>query len=118
MNKRKMVPIIIAVILLLVAVFLFFYNKSKKNLGYTKLIINYNNETKEYKDLNELKTFDINQSFIVGSVEKTRMIVLAPVDVTVNNKTVKANNEIEIIGGNSYNVCFSSNDCFKIELSR
>jgi len=122
MNKKKLIPIILIVVLSILAIILLISLVVKKNNqnntkeGYTKLIINYNNEKKEYKDLSKISSITIGEhKFTLGAVEPSRLIIYTNRQVSVNNKSYT---DVEINGGKEYKVCFDTDDCFTAQYVR
>ncbi len=116
MKKQKLIPIVIAVILAIVAIILFINLMNKKNEVYSKLIVNYNNETKEYDNLVEVPVISVGSGkFVLGSIEPQRIILASNSSVIVNNET---KDEIDIAGGKEQKICFNTNDCFSVTYSR
>ena len=121
MNKKKLIPIIFIVILSIVAITLLISvivkknNNSDKN-AYTKLVVKYNNETKEYTDLTKTAFIMVgDQKFFLGSVEPKRVIIYTNKNVQVDKKDYE---DVEINGGKEYKICLADNDCFTITYSR
>ena len=50
MESKKIVPIVLAVVILIIGLFIF-AKRNKKEEGYTALNVTYINETKEYKNI-------------------------------------------------------------------
>ena len=118
-NVKKIIPLVIAGVLLIVAIVLFVNNLGKGNdKKYTKVVVNYNNETKEY-ELTDLRNIEIGEiDFLVNSIEPNRIIITTSLEVTVNDQKVDSKKEIEVYGDKKYKVCITSDDCFQIEYSR
>lgn len=116
MDKGKLYPIIITVILIFLALFLFANKNKKSDEYYPKLIVIYNNQTHEYEKLNTdqfIKHGDVD--FYVVSNEGNKMVLITDVEVTLDGKKTK---EILIEAKKEYTICMSENDCLTARLSR
>ena len=63
-------------------------------------------------------TIDEKDLFRLAAFESSRVILACENEVTVNNKTVDANKEIEIYGNQDYNICLNTDECYSVRLSR
>lgn len=108
MDKNKVIPLAIAVILGIVAVSLFTVN-IKKNKEYSKLIISYKDSDNEYTDIKLENLIVVNNvSFSIISVSKNGMVMSSSEDVEFNKKKVS---ELQLNAGESHKVCFADDDC-------
>ena len=114
MAKGKMIPLIIAGILLILAVF-FFIRILRNNVSFDKLIVSYNDNNEEYEKLSIDNVIVVNNtSFWIVSIEKNKIVLNASDEVTINNETV---NEVSVELNKNSEVCFASNNCaiFKLQ---
>ena len=103
MESKKLVPIIVAIAILVYGVFI--YAKShKKEEGYTKLIVMYNEKETEYTNLKvgeKIKEIDAE----IIATEGNKIVVRV---FNGNDKEIKLNNDEK--------VCKIDNDCATLSL--
>ena len=103
MESKKIVPIVLAVVILITGLFIF-AKRNKKEEGYTALNVTYKNETKEYKNISVgLKLENLDAEIIATEGNK---VVLRLIDG--NDKEIKLNEEQKI--------CKAENDCGLVTL--
>ena len=113
MEKGKVIPMILAAILLIVAIIIFVYNQSK-DVSFDKLIVTYNGHKNEYDTLTVDDVIVVgNVSFWVVSTIKDSIVLNTSASVFIDNKEVT---EIEVNLNERKNVCFKENDCIFLEL--
>lgn len=103
MESKKIVPIVVAIVILLIGLFIF-AKRNKKEEGYTALNVTYKNETKEYKNISVgLKLENLDAEIIATEGNK---VVIRLIDG--NEKEIKLNEEQKI--------CKAKNDCGLVTL--
>lgn len=115
MDKGKLIPIVIIVLLCIFSVGIFFVNKNNNKSLYSKLIVNYQDEDIVYDELTVDKKFTIeNVNFYVSAVQKDMIVLTTDSYVTVN---LKNTSEFQIDVDKFANVCFSSGNCADFRLA-
>lgn len=116
MNKGKVTLIIVAGVLALVAIFLFF-NLESKNKVFNDLKISYQGQNQEYTDL-EVDTTILNVSDVSFQVvsKSNNAIVLATADPLFdeNGKEIGTEHKVELEKFTT--VCFKTSDCAYLTL--
>lgn len=103
MKSKKIVPIVLAVVILITGLFIF-AKRNKKEEGYTALNVTYKNETKEYKNITVgLKLENLDAEIIATEGNK---VVIRLIDG--RDKEIKLNEEQKI--------CKAENDCGLVTL--
>lgn len=103
METKKIIPIVLAILILFVGLFIF-KNNNKKEDGYSLLSVTYNNETKEYKNISVgLKLSNLDAEIIATEGNK---IVIRLIDGT----------DVEIKLNEEQKVCKADNDCGLVTL--
>ena len=108
MEKEKMIPIMIAMLLLVIAGIIFI-NNQRHNKSFEKLITDYNGEKHEYKDLKVEDVLVVNNtSFWIITIEKNS-VVLNSSDNLISNE--KESNEFKVELNKDNQVCFADETC-------
>lgn len=103
MESKKIVPIVVAIVILITGLFIF-AKRNKKEEGYTALNVTYKNETKEYKNISVgLKLENLDAEIIATEGNK---VVIRLIDGS--DKVIKLNEEQKI--------CKAENDCGLVTL--
>lgn len=114
MKSGKVISIVISAVLLLAAIVLFI-NLQKNNETFSILVVNYNNEKQEYKNIAVDNVFVVNNvSFWVVSTEKDT-IVLNTSDELYDGKNEKTN-EFYVKLKEDSTICFDTSDCVHMNL--
>ena len=114
MAKGKIVPLLIAGILLIIAI-VFLIRIIQNSTSFDKLIVSFNGNNEEYEKLAIDNVIVVNNtSFWIVSIEKDKIVLNASDDVTINNETV---NEVSVELNKNSEVCFANNSCaiFKLQ---
>ncbi|MBE6148407.1 MAG: hypothetical protein E7167_02810 [Firmicutes bacterium] len=113
MDKGKLIPLITAVVLLLVAIVVFVYNQSK-DVSFDKLVVTYKAQKNEYDTVKVDDVIVVDKvSFWVVSTVKNAIVLNASDYLLVDGKNVT---EIEVKLNESTNVCFTEEDCIMLQL--
>lgn len=114
MKSGRIISIAVAGVLLFAAIILFI-NLQKNNDTFSILVVNYNNEKQEYKNIEVENVFVVNNiSFWIVSKEKDT-IVLNTSDELYNEDNEKTN-EFSIKLKKDSSICFDENDCVHMTL--
>ena len=113
MEKGKVVPLITAVVLILVALVIFGYNQ--KNVStFEKLIVTYNAQKNEYDTLHVDDVIVVEDvSFWVVSTIRNSVVLNSSDYLLVDNKEVM---EIEIKINETKKACFTEDNCIMLQL--
>lgn len=113
MEKGKLIPIVISILLFIVAVGIFINNKSKSD-HFKELIVTYNSNTETYNNLKDNDIIKIgNTNFYIVSIQTNKVVLNTSSLLLVNNKEVS---EYEIGLNNTTTICFKENDCASLTL--
>ena len=103
MESKKIVPIVLAIVILIIGLFIF-AKRNKKEEGYTALNVTYKNETKEYKNISVgLKLENLDAEIIATEGNK---IVIRTYD----------GQDVEIKLNEEKKVCNKANECALVKL--
>ena len=115
MDKNKLIPIVLIVVLCIFAVGIMAINKNRNKSLYSKLIVNYQDNDITYDDLVVDKKFSLeNVNFYVSAVQKNLIVLTTDSYVTVN---LKNSYEFQVDVNEFVNVCFSSGNCAEFRLA-
>lgn len=115
MDKGKMIPIIISIVLSILALVLLVNMFLGKKTTYSKLLSSYNNQNEEYKDIKIDHVYVINNvSFWIKSIEKEKIILQSSIDLKDENG--KETSEFIINKNIDTKACFSNDSCVLFKL--
>ena len=116
MEKGKIIPIVIAIVLFIGAIIIIISNIVKGKVNYDKIVFAYNNETQEYNDLAIDNVIVINNiSFWIVSLDKNDVVLNASVSLKDGNN--KETNEFKIEIGKDSTACFDNGSCVLFKLA-
>lgn len=114
MKSGKVISVVIAGVLILVAIVLFI-NLQKNNDTFSILVVSYNGEKQEYKNIEVENVFVVNNvSFWIVSTGKDTIVLNSSDELydEENNKT----NEFYVKLKEDTAICFSASDCVHMNL--
>lgn len=114
MDRAKMIPIIIAILLAIIALVIIGFTNKKDRDIYDKLVISYDNNSVDYEALKvdtKIKLNDVN--FYVIAVQKDLIVLNTDELISIDNKDVS---EFKVTYQKSVSVCFNDQTCAKFEL--
>ena len=116
MNKGKVTLIIVAGVLALIAIFLFF-NLQSRNKVFNDLKISYKGQNSEYTDL-EVDTTILNVSDVSFQVvsKSNNTIVLATADPLLDENGKEIGTEYKVEMQKYTTICFADSDCAYLTL--
>lgn len=113
MEKGKLIPIIIAILLFILAIIIFAKNQMS-NESFKKLVATYNGEKQEYSNLKVEDVIVVNNtSFWIVSIDKAVVILNSSENLENNSKK---SNEFKIQLNKDNMVCFADNSCVTFKL--
>lgn len=113
MEKGKLIPLITAIVLFIIAIFIFIYNQNK-DVRFDKLIVTYKDQKNEYDTLNVDDVIVVNNvSFWVVSTIKNSIILNTSDYLKYEDKKIT---EIEVELNETKSICFEENDCMLLQL--
>ena len=114
MDKGKLVPIVSAIALTIIAIIIVFVNNQRNNVSFEKLIVTYKSQKNEYDSVSVDDVIVVNNvSFWVVSTVKQSVVLNSSENLLVDDKET---NEIQIKINKATNVCFSKDDCMIMQL--
>lgn len=114
MDKGKLIPLVTAGILLLVALIIVFNNQAK-SISFDKLIVNYKSQKTEYDTLNVDDVIVVDKvSFWVVSTVQNAVVMNASEYLLVDGKEVI---EIELKLDETKTVCLTKDNCITFQLT-
>lgn len=115
MDKGKMLPIFIIIVLVIFAVGIFSINGNKNKSKYSKLVVKYKDNEIVYDDLSIDTHFNLeNVEFYIVGIQKDLVAFNTNSYVTVNLKNTY---EFQIDINEFANVCFSEDNCADFRLA-
>ena len=115
MDKGKLIPVILIIILAVSAIGIFSWNKKNDKSKYSKLVITYQENDTEYDNLKVDKKITIEDvNFYISAVQKDLIVLRTDRYVMVN---LKNSSEFKIDVNEYVNVCFSEGNCADFKLA-
>lgn len=114
MDRAKMIPIIIAILLAIIALVIIGFTSKKDRDFYDKLVVSYDNNSVDYEALKvdtKIKLNDVN--FYIIAVQKDLIVLNTDELISIDNKDVS---EFKVTYQKSVSVCFKDQTCAKFEL--
>ena len=116
MEMKKLVPIILAIALLVIAGFLLSRNLKMNKTTYSKMVASYNNQNEEHTNLKVDDVIVINNvSFWVVAVEPNKVVLQS--SVSLKDDSEKEVTEFEVKTSGDTKACFSDDSCVLFKLA-
>lgn len=115
MDKDKLIPILLIIVLIGCAIGIFSWNSNKNKSKFSKLVVTYQGQETTYDDIKIDTHFSFeNVNFYFSGIQKDLLVLTTDRYVTVN---LKQTSEFQIDVNEFASVCFSENNCAEFRLA-